>query len=313
MKILVTGGCGFIGSNFLRHMVNKYPNYEITNLDNLSYAGNLKSTEDIEDRHRFILGDIGSELASDLIHGVDAVINFAAESHVDNSIEGPKKFYETNVIGTVNLLESVVKNNPGARFLQVSTDEVYGHLGLEGLFTEETPLNPSSPYSSSKTSADTAVMSFHRTFGIDACITRCSNNYGAFQHREKLIPKIITNILTGKKVPIYGNGQNVRDWIHVEDHCRGIDKVLHQGQSGEVYNIGGSNELTNIEIAQRIIRYMGAGEIEYVEDRLGHDFRYAIDSSKIKRELGWDTKCSFSVGLINTIEWYKDNQDWWGN
>jgi dTDP-glucose 4,6-dehydratase len=312
MKILVTGGCGFIGSNFIRYMINKYPGYEIINLDKLTYAGNIKNLSDIKSsKYTWVHGGIDTAVAKALIEDVDAVVNFAAESHVDNSISGPMEFYVTNVLGTVNLLNGVVKENPKARFLQVSTDEVYGQLGDEGLFTEETPLDPSSPYSSSKASADTAVLAYHRTYGIDSLITRCSNNYGPYQYPEKLIPLLISNIIDGKKLPIYGNGKNVRDWIHVIDHCRGINTVLHHGESGEVYNIGSNNEVANIDIAKKIIDYMGAGEIEYVDDRPGHDYRYAIDSTKILRELGWMPKYNFEDGLVETIEWYKDNEDWW--
>jgi len=264
---MVTGGCGFIGSNFIRYMINKYPRYKIVNVDKLSYAGNKENLKDIvhkRSQYTFYKADIEGMTAAHIAEKVDAVINFAAESHVDNSIVNPFKFYETNVLGTVNLLQAVKNNNINARYIQISTDEVYGELGAEGYFTEETPIDPSSPYSSSKASADTAVMAFHKTFDLDVNITRCSNNYGPYQYPEKLIPRLITNIMEGKKLPIYGDGLNVRDWVHVLDHCRGIDEVLHHGINGDVYNFGGGNEITNIGIAKKIIDHMGSGETEFV-------------------------------------------------
>lgn len=307
---LVTGGAGFIGSNFIRYMMDKYPSYEIINLDLLTYAGNLKNVEEVADlpRYHFVQGDINDlELVTKLVrqYKIDAIINFAAESHVDRSIEKSAPFVETNVNGTLALLE-VAKDCQIQRFVQISTDEVYGSLGSEGYFFEHSPLNPSSPYSASKASADLLVQSYHRTYGLNTVITRCSNNYGPYQHSEKLLPSIIIKAFHNEKLPVYGDGQNVRDWLHVFDHCSAIDLALHKGISGEIYNIGAYHERTNNEMVDFIIGSLDRSESlkEFVTDRLGHDFRYAIDSSKIRRELNWHPKMDFEKSLIETIDWY---------
>lgn len=313
--ILVTGGCGFIGSNFIRHMLSKYP-YNIINLDKLTYAGNLENLKDIEadSRYRFVKGDIADrpDLERVFDTNLDAVMNFAAESHVDRSIMDPDAFIKTNIKGTFNLLEIVKKKNI-TRFIQVSTDEVYGSLGAEGKFSEKTPLSPNSPYSASKASADMLAMAYYHTFGTPVLITRCSNNYGPFQFPEKLIPLIITNALADMELPVYGDGLNIRDWIHVDDHCEAIDLVYHNGILGNVYNIGGENERTNIEIVKLILDILGKPHslIKFVKDRPGHDRRYAIDSTKIKTQLGYRTKKDFKDGMKETVKWYIDNKDWW--
>lgn len=316
MKILVTGGAGFIGSCFIRHILNKYPNYKIINLDALTYAGNIENLNDVKDNpnYTFVHGNIcNKELAKQVIldRNVDAVVNFAAESHVDRSITGPEVFIETNVKGTLNLLQTA-KEAGVHRFLQVSTDEVYGSLGKEGYFYETTPLAPNSPYSASKASADMLVRAYFETYKMPVLITRCSNNYGPYQYPEKLIPYFISQLLKDEKVPVYGDGLNVRDWLYVYDHCRAIDTVLHKGKIGEVYNIGGHNEKTNLEITRIILEAMGKNEssIKYVEDRLGHDKRYAIDNNKISTELGWEPSLTFEEGIKLTIDWYLKNQDW---
>ncbi len=316
MRVLVTGGCGFIGSNFIRHILRHHPTYELTNLDNLTYAGNLENLADVEnlEGYRFIRGDICDRpLVEEIVSsGIDCIVNFAAESHVDRSIQDSAVFIKTNITGTHILLE-VARDRKVERFVQISTDEVYGSLGPEGYFTEETPLSPNSPYSASKAAADFLVRASHRTHGLPGIITRCSNNYGPYQFPEKLIPLMITNAMEGKELPVYGDGLNVRDWIHVEDHCGAVDTVMHRGREGEVYNIGGNNEKTNIEIVKGILRIMEKPEdlIRFVEDRLGHDRRYAIDSSKIRRELGWDDQIPFEQGLADTVEWYMERTDWW--
>jgi dTDP-glucose 4,6-dehydratase len=314
--ILVTGGCGFIGSNFIRHMLSKYP-YSIINLDKLTYAGNLENLKEIENdsRYTFIKGDIANEADIERIFSsseIDIVINFAAESHVDRSIMDPGAFIKTNIIGTFNLLETVKKGRV-KRFIQVSTDEVYGSLGKEGKFREDTPLAPNSPYSASKASADMLAMAYYKTYRAPVMITRCSNNYGPYQFPEKLIPLVITNALVDMELPVYGDGMNIRDWIHVLDHCEAIDIVLHKGESGNVYNIGAENERTNIEIVKLILNILGKPEtlIKYVKDRPGHDRRYAIDSTKIKKELGFKTKVSFKMGMEETVAWYIENKSWW--
>ena len=300
MKVLVTGGAGFIGSNFIRYMFKTYPDYTIINLDKLTYAGNLENLKDIEEqdqgsekRYRFIRGDIAdSEVVNSIAEkGVDAIINFAAESHVDRSIENSKVFIETNVLGTQVLLDAALRYKVN-QFIQISTDEVYGTLGPTGKFSEATPLSPNSPYSASKTSADLLTRSYFETYGLSTIITRCSNNYGPYQFPEKLIPLFITNALSDKKLPLYGDGLNVRDWIFVEDHCSAIDMVLHHGKPGEVYNIGGNCEKTNLEITKTILKELAKPEllISYVKDRPGHDRRYAIDCTKMCRELGWSQK-----------------------
>jgi len=316
MKILVTGGAGFIGSNFIHYMLEQHPDYVIINLDKLTYAGNLENLQGIENRanYRFIRGDIlDRELLTPLFQeGIDAVINFAAESHVDRSIMEPDIFVKTNVLGTQVLLD-LARTHGVRKYVQISTDEVYGTLGPEGLFTEETPLAPNSPYSSSKAGADMLVRAYHETFGLPVNITRCSNNYGPYQFPEKLIPLMIKNALADQPLPVYGDGSNVRDWLHVEDHCRAIDLVLHHGRDGEVYNVGGNNERTNLEIVRTILQHLGKPEslIQFVQDRPGHDKRYAIDATKIRRELGWTPKYTFDVGIRHTIDWYLEHRDWW--
>lgn len=355
---LVTGGAGFIGSNFVKMMLNKYPGSRIIVLDALTYAGNLGTLKEELKNNQclFIKGDIkDKELVSGLFekYTVDYVVNFAAESHVDRSIENPQLFLETNILGTQNLLEQAKKAwqtgmdnygyptyREGVKFLQISTDEVYGSLGDTGFFTETTPLDPRSPYSASKTSSDLIVRAYSETFKLPVNITRCSNNYGPYHFPEKLIPLIIKNILEGKNLPVYGDGSNVRDWLYVEDHCKAIDAVLHRGRTGEVYNVGGHNEKQNIEIVKLIIstirnlmsehpeyknvlkrkEYDENGDISlewidnnlitYVRDRLGHDKRYAIDPSKITEELGWTPETSFDKGIVKTVCWYLENQDW---
>lgn len=314
MKLLVTGGAGFIGSCFIRHVLAKHKDYEIINLDKLTYAGNIENLDDIKNdpRYQFIKGDIvDKKLAMELTSSVDVVVNFAAESHVDRSIEGPEVFIETNVKGTLNLLQASLKNKV-KRYLQVSTDEVYGTLGKTGYFYETTPLAPNSPYSASKASADMLVRAYFETYKMPNLITRCSNNYGPYQYPEKLIPFFITKLLKGEKVPVYGDGLNVRDWLYVYDHCEAIDTVLNKGKEGEVYNIGGHNEKTNMEITRLILDAMGKDEssIEYVQDRLGHDRRYAIANDKIQSELGWEPSIKFEDGIKLTIEWYLNNQEW---
>lgn len=317
MKILVTGGAGFIGSNFIRYMLKKYPHYYIINLDKLTYAGNLENLKDVErnPHYKFVKGDITNKALVEKIFDdekIDSVVNFAAESHVDRSIDDPYVFLMTNVLGTQVLLDASLKHSV-KKFLQISTDEVYGSLEETGYFTEQTSLSPNSPYSASKASADLIVKAYHRTYGLPINITRCSNNYGPFQFPEKLIPLMIINALNDKELPIYGDGLNVRDWIHVEDHCRAIDIVLHEGVIGEVYNVGSSCERKNIEIVKLILKELRKPEtlIKYVKDRPGHDRRYAIDSSKIQRELGWKPEIDFLDGMKQTIKWYIENKEWW--
>jgi len=314
-SILVTGGCGFIGSNFIRHILAAGNVEKLINLDLLTYAGNIENLADVEGdaRYEFVRGDIcDAPLAARLLAGVDAVVNFAAESHVDRSILSAGEFIRTNVVGTHTLLAAA--NDAGIkRFVQISTDEVYGSLGPTGYFTEATPPAPNSPYSASKASADMLVRAYHHTFGLPAIITRCSNNYGPWQFPEKLIPLFITNLLAGKPVPVYGDGLNVRDWIFVEDHCSAIAAVLERGRPGEVYNIGGGNEKTNLEITRLLLAELGKDSslIQFVKDRPGHDRRYAIDSSKITSELGWRPEHDFAQGMRLTLNWYRDNERWW--
>ena len=317
MNILVTGGAGFIGSNFVHYMLEKHADYRIVNLDLLTYAGNIHNLDDIMDdeRHVFVQGNITNrELVRHLVkeHEIDAIVNFAAESHVDRSILNPSIFVETNIQGTLALLD-VAKEMSVGKYLQVSTDEVYGSLGAEGYFTEETPLAPNSPYSASKTGADLLVRSYYETYGMNVNITRCSNNYGPYHFPEKLIPLMISNGMDGKQLPIYGNGENVRDWLHVKDHCQAIDLVLHKGRKGEVYNVGGHNERTNNQIVDLIIEKLNLDPSlkVYVEDRLGHDLRYAIDPTKLETELGWKPEYTFETGIEKTIQWYLANEDWW--
>lgn len=314
MKILVTGGAGFIGSCFVRHILNKYNDYKVFNLDALTYAGNIENLDDVKDNknYTFIHGNIcDKKLVRDLVAEVDCIVNFAAESHVDRSITGPEIFIETNVQGTLNLLQSA-KEIGVDRYLQVSTDEVYGTLGKTGYFYETTPLAPNSPYSASKASADMLVRAYYETYKMPVLTTRCSNNYGPYQYPEKLIPFFISQLLKGEKVPVYGDGLNVRDWLYVYDHCAAIDTVLHKGRVGEVYNVGGHNEKTNMEITKLILNAMGKDEssIEYVKDRLGHDRRYAISNDKIQAELGWSPSLTFEEGIKITIDWYLKNQAW---
>jgi dTDP-glucose 4,6-dehydratase len=329
-NILVTGGAGFIGSNFVKLMLKRHPDYKIVNIDALTYAGNLATLSDIADHpsYTFIKADIRDRAQIAAIfteYAIDTVVNFAAESHVDRSIEDPEIFLTTNIIGTQVLLD-VAKQNwkvnptdkysteymPGVKFLQVSTDEVYGALGATGMFVETLPLMPNSPYSASKASADLVVRAYHETFGLPVNITRCSNNYGPYQFPEKLIPLMINNCLKGKPLPVYGDGLQIRDWLHVSDHCAAIATVLHKGVNGEIYNIGGNNEKANIEIVKLIIATLGKSEdqIQYVKDRPGHDRRYAIDNTKITTQLGWAPAYTFEQGIKETIQWYVDNQAW---
>ncbi|MFB6367616.1 dTDP-glucose 4,6-dehydratase [Paenibacillus elgii] len=316
MRLLITGGAGFIGSNFILYMLKKYPEYKIINLDALTYAGNLENLESIKGNpnYSFVRGDIADEtLIKDLfLAGIDYVINFAAESHVDRSIVEPDIFVKTNVLGTQVLLNAA-KNYGITKFVQVSTDEVYGSLGPNGLFTEDTPLSPNSPYSASKAGGDMLVRAYHETFDLPVNITRCSNNYGPFQFPEKLIPLMIANALEDKSLPVYGDGLNIRDWLYVEDHCSAIDLVLHHGVNGEVYNIGGNNERTNLQIIKSILSQLGKSEslVTFVKDRPGHDRRYGIDATKITKELNWAPKHNFDTGIKETINWYLNNQDWW--
>lgn len=312
--ILVTGGAGFIGNCFIRHMLQKYSNYKIINLDALTYAGNLENLYDVKDNpnYEFVNGDIcDKDLVTQIVSGVDMIVNFAAETHVDRSITGPEIFIETNVKGTMTLLQAAKEFNI-ERYLQVSTDEVYGTLGDTGYFTETTPLAPNSPYSASKAGADMLVRAYYETYKVPTLITRCSNNYGPYQYPEKLIPFFISRLLKGEKVPVYGDGLNVRDWLYVYDHCAAIDTVLHKGRVGEVYNIGGHNEKTNLEITHLILDAMNKDEssIEYVQDRLGHDRRYAISNDKITSELGWEPSVTFEEGILLTIDWYLNNKSW---
>lgn len=313
--ILVTGGCGFIGSNFIRHMLST-SSARILNLDKLTYAGNLENLKSIEgdERYSFVRGDIADRqlVAGVFDRGIDAVVNFAAESHVDRSIIDPDAFVQTNIYGAYCLLEEARKRGV-RKFLQVSTDEVYGSLGKTGKFTEETHLAPNSPYSASKASADLLAMSYHTTFGLPVVITRCSNNYGPYQFPEKLIPLLISNALVGLDLPIYGDGSNVRDWIHVEDHCAAITLALDKGLPGSVYNVGAENERTNMEIVERILDIMKKPRslIKYVKDRPGHDRRYAIDNTKIRQDLGFNVKVSFEAGMEETVRWYIENRPWW--
>jgi dTDP-glucose 4,6-dehydratase len=322
MKILVTGGCGFIGSNFVLHTLSSRADCSIVNLDALTYAGNPDNLTSVEKdaRYTFVKGDICDRTLCERLfagHGFDGVVHFAAESHVDRSITGPAAFVLTNVLGTQNLLECARAAWKGAfetkRFVHVSTDEVYGTLGPSGSFSETTPLSPNSPYSASKAGSDLIARAYFETYGFPVIVTRCSNNYGPFQFPEKLIPLMISNALANKPLPVYGDGLNVRDWLYVEDHCRAIGAVLDKGTPGQVYNVGGNNERRNIDIVKLILKELGKPEslISFVTDRLGHDRRYAIDASKIKRELGWEPRVTFDEGIRMTINWYLDNRKWW--
>lgn len=313
--LLVTGGCGFIGSNYIRCLLETDPEISLINLDALTYAGNPANLTDVaaNPRYRFVRGDITDrDTVRSLMHsGISGVVNFAAESHVDRSIHDASPFVRTNVLGTQVLLDTA-REFGVPRFVQVSTDEVYGSLGAEGAFTEETPLAPNSPYSASKAAADLLVRGYVHTFGLPAVITRCSNNYGPYQFPEKLLPLFITNLMRDEPVPVYGDGQNVRDWIHVHDHCRAIDLVRRKGQTGEVYNIGGRCERTNLELTHALLEALGKPRslIRYVKDRPGHDRRYAIDCSKIEQELGWRPRMTFEAGLADTVRWYREHMEW---
>lgn len=317
MNILVTGGAGFIGSNFVHYLLEKEPSATVVNYDLLTYAGNLENLNDIKDlpNYHFVQGNItNTELVNYVVDKYDIthIVNFAAESHVDRSILTPDVFIETNVKGTLNLL-NVAREKNIEKFVQVSTDEVYGSLGAEGYFTEDTPLAPNSPYSASKTSADLLVRSYFETYGMDVNITRCSNNYGPYHFPEKLIPLMITNAMDNKELPIYGDGENVRDWLHVKDHCQAIYLIMKKAKSGEIFNIGGHNERTNNEIVDLIVDKLNVSRdlITYVEDRLGHDRRYAIDPTKLMEDLGWEPEYTFDTGIIETIDWYLENEQWW--
>lgn len=327
MKILVTGGAGFIGANFVFYMLDEHPDYEIVCVDNLTYAGNLETLKPVIDNHkfRFVKGDVADRNAvfglfkeeADKGEPFNIVVNFAAESHVDRSIEDPGIFLKTNILGTQVLMDAC--NEFGIdRYHQVGTDEVYGDLPLDRpdlFFTEDMPITASSPYSASKASADLLVMAYHRTFGLPVTISRCSNNYGPYQFPEKLIPLMIANALADKELPVYGTGENVRDWLYVEDHCRAIDLIIHKGKVGEVYNIGGHNEKSNLDVVKIILEQVGKPEslITFVGDRKGHDLRYAIDPTKIHNELGWLPTTMFKDGIKQTIDWYLENEDWWKN
>ncbi|BAU26519.1 dTDP-glucose 4,6-dehydratase [Aneurinibacillus soli] len=316
MKMLVTGGAGFIGSNFVHYMMRKYPAYQFVNLDAITYAGNLENLIEAEKspNYQFVKGNIcDRELVDSLVADrVDIIVNFAAESHVDRSITEPDIFVKTNVMGTQVLLDAAKKYDI-QKYVQVSTDEVYGTLGDTGFFTEDTPLAPNSPYSASKAGADLLVRAYHETYGLPVNITRCSNNYGPYHFPEKLIPLMIINALHDKELPVYGDGMYVRDWLYVEDHCSAIDLVIHQGKSGDVYNVGGHNEYPNIEIVKRVLQELGKSEnlIRYVQDRPGHDRRYAIDATKLMTELGWKPTYTFDTGIVETIRWYVNNREWW--
>jgi dTDP-glucose 4,6-dehydratase len=316
--LLVTGGAGFIGSNFIRFVLQERPGIRIINLDALSYSGNLENLKDIEEdaRYRFVQGDINDRsLVEKLVDECDAIVHFAAESHVDRSIMDARPFVETNVLGTQTILD--VLRGKDKRLVHVSTDEVYGSLPLERpelKFTETTPLNPNSPYAASKAASDLMVQAYHETFALDTVITRCSNNFGPYQFPEKVIPLFVTNLLEGKQVPLYGDGENVRDWLHVLDHCEALLRVFEGGRAGEVYNIGGNNERSNLELTHSILEIMGKGPemIQYVPDRLGHDRRYAIDAGKIRQELGWEpTRSAWPEALVQTVQWYVEHQGWW--
>jgi dTDP-glucose 4,6-dehydratase len=315
MKLLITGGLGFIGSNFCRHILAKYPDYELINVDKMGIGANPANLHEIENnkQYTFIKGDIcNPQLVNRLVHQVDAVVNIAAETHVDRSISDPNIFLQNNTLGTFVILEAIRRHNHKARLLQVSTDEVYGEA-LEGSFTEQTPPKPSNPYSASKVAADMFVLSYHRTFGLNVSITRCTNNFGSYQLPEKLIPKTVIRALRDLPIPIYGKGMNIRDWIHVRDHCEALSSVLEKGKAGEIYNVSAGNEVANIDIARKIISLLKKPEslITFVEDRPGHDTRYSLDSTKIRTELRWKPTVSFEEALQSTVRWYLDNEHWW--
>jgi dTDP-glucose 4,6-dehydratase len=315
MKLLVTGGLGFIGSNFIRDVLERHGDWEIVNIDALKYGSNRDNLKDIEEdeRYSFVQGDISDPgLISRMIEGTDAIINFAAQTHVDRSISNPGSFLQSNVMGVFNILEAIRKANPKIRFVQISTDETYGDA-VEGSFTERDMLKPSSPYSASKAAGDVYVLAYARTYGLQAMVTRCTNNYGPYQFPEKLIPKTILRALKSLKIPIYGTGKNVRDWIYVLDHCRAVERVLEDGVGGEIYNISAGEEKTNLDVVGKILEILGkdSGSMEFVEDRPGHDLRYSLDSSKIRDELGWRPIQTFESGLEETVRWYTKNEKWW--
>jgi dTDP-glucose 4,6-dehydratase len=318
MKILVTGGAGFIGSNFINYWMNKYPDDKIVNLDILTYAGNLENLREVENNknYKFIKGGICDEkLVNDLVKDIDIIVHFAAETHVDRSVMGSEDFIKTNVDGTRTLLDAAKKNG-GVRFHHISTDEVFGDLKLDDPgFNEATPYAPRNPYSASKAAADHLVRAYFHTHKLPITISNCSNNFGPYQFPEKIFPLFITNLIEGKKVPVYGDGKNIRDWIYVNDHNAGVDAIIKKGKIGETYCLGGENEIASIDITKKILELMGKGEemIEYVKDRPGHDLRYAMDIAKAKNELGWEPKISFEEGLKKTVEWYKNNEEWWKN
>lgn len=314
-RILITGGCGFIGSNFIRYILRRYPDYRIINLDALTYAGNPDNLRDLEGNgmYSFVKGRIEDRgLIRNLVNDFDWVVHFAAESHVDRSIENVQPFIETNIVGTATILDAI-RDSGVKRYVHISTDEVYGSLGDNGRFTEETPLRPNSPYAASKAAADLMVRSYYETYRIPAIIVRPSNNYGPYQFPEKFIPLMITNLLIEKPIPVYGEGKNIRDWLFVEDNCKAIDLIIHNGRVGEVYNVGGNSEMRNIDVAKAVLKMMqrDEGMINFVKDRPGHDYRYALDSSKIEKELGWRPETDIEEGLKKTIQWYRDNEWWW--
>lgn len=313
-KILVTGGCGFIGSNFVHHLLEKEPVTEIVNLDKLTYAGKKESLEDVESNpnYSFVQGDIcNPKDVEKAMQGCNSVVNFAAETHVDRSIENADDFTKTNFVG-VKVLCDEAKKQGIEKFIQISTDEVYGQIA-EGSFKETDRLNPRNPYSAAKAAGELLAMSYYTTFNLPVTVTRSSNNYGPFQFPEKVIPLFITNLLRGKKVPLYGEGKNIRDWLYVMDNCEAIAAILEKGKAGQIYNIGGDHEMQNIELTKAILAELGKGEemIQRVEDRLGHDLRYSLDSTKLKNEVGWEPKTNFEEGLKKTVQWYKDNEKWW--
>ncbi len=315
MKLLVTGGAGFMGSNFIHYILKKYPEYEVINLDKLTYAGNLKNLSDIENNpnYRFVKGDIcDANIINELVPQVDAVINYAAETHVDRSILAPQEFAQTDVIGTLTILNSIRENGNKVRLVQISTDEVFGSIE-DGKFTESSPFEPNSPYAASKAGGDLMCRAFWVTYKTPVIVTHSCNFYGPFHYPEKLIPLAITNLLEGKKVPVYGDGKQVREWIYTQDHCSAVDTILHKGVEGEVYNIGTEREFENIDIVKRILDVLGMNEgfIEYVKDRPGHDRRYSLDTSKLRNELGWKPEIEFDQGIKDTVEWFKNNEAWW--
>lgn len=315
MRLLITGGYGFIGSNFIRYVLSNCDDIDVINIDNLSYGSNLNNLKDFEGdkRYRFRRGSINdAKLMNELVRNVEVVVNFAAESHVDRSIADPWPFFRSNTEGVLVILEAIRKNNENARLVHVGTDESYGDI-LEGSFSEEDGLKPSSPYAASKASADLFCLAYHRTYGLNVSVTRCTNNFGPYQFPEKLVPKTIVRAMLNLKIPIYGSGKNIRDWIHVLDHCEALDKVLRKGRSGEIYNISGGNEFSNLQVVEKILEIMNKPKdlIEFVEDRPGHDVRYSLDSSKIKIELNWKPKHEFEQSLKETVEWYIKNEWWW--